>query len=397
VRLPRRVWVEGDHRAQGPLDAREDGLDTRGVRRVLEERGRAQQLVGLRRFERLELRPDPGHRALEPQVTHAAGEQDRRDRPRGYERRRRPGFGLPPGRVRPALDPVGHERGPARFRCGRGQPVARAHDERLVPGVCLVEHAQRERQRRRLARRRTAVGLERVAEAPVGVAVGGDGVADGCGRPAVEGALEAAAVEHAGVGGEEAGGGVEVGRHADIPARPRAGVLPETVTSASVASEAATVAPRGLCFTGPRIACGRRPVGRVEVLTEDGALPIQLDHLAVAAKDKEHSATFLKDLLGLAEPTRWGPFVSLTLDDGIRLDYAEPGVDFHGQHYALLVSDEVFDRALDRIRAQRMPFWAGPGHTPGEINTNHGGRGVYFDDPSGHHFELITQRYGADL
>lgn len=32
---------------------------------------------------------------------------------------------------------------------------------------------------------------------------------------------------------------------------------------------------------------------------------------------------------------------------------------------------------------------------PGEINTNHGGRGVYFDDPSGHHFELITQPYGA--
>jgi catechol 2,3-dioxygenase-like lactoylglutathione lyase family enzyme len=61
------------------------------------------------------------------------------------------------------------------------------------------------------------------------------------------------------------------------------------------------------------------------------------------------------------------------------------------------VSDDVFDRALERIRADGIPYWAGPGHTPGEINTNHGGRGVYFDDPSGHHFELITQPYGADL
>ena len=43
------------------------------------------------------------------------------------------------------------------------------------------------------------------------------------------------------------------------------------------------------------------------------------------------------------------------------------------------------------------PAMAGPGHTPNEINTNHGGRGVYFDDPAGHHFELITQPYGADL
>jgi catechol 2,3-dioxygenase-like lactoylglutathione lyase family enzyme len=63
----------------------------------------------------------------------------------------------------------------------------------------------------------------------------------------------------------------------------------------------------------------------------------------------------------------------------------------------LLVSDDVFDRALERIKAGNVPFWAGPGHTRGEINHNHGGRGVYFDDPSGHHFELITAPYGADL
>jgi catechol 2,3-dioxygenase-like lactoylglutathione lyase family enzyme len=106
---------------------------------------------------------------------------------------------------------------------------------------------------------------------------------------------------------------------------------------------------------------------------------------------------FLQDLLGLAEPTSWGPFLSLTLDDGVRLDYAEPGIDFPGQHYALLVSDDVFDRALERLQAGGVPFSGGPGHSPGEINHNHGGRGVYFDDPAGHHFELITQPYGADL
>jgi hypothetical protein len=30
----------------------------------------------------------------------------------------------------------------------------------------------------------------------------------------------------------------------------------------------------------------------------------------------------------------------------------------------------------------------------GEINHLYGGRGVYFDDPNGHLFELITQPYG---
>jgi catechol 2,3-dioxygenase-like lactoylglutathione lyase family enzyme len=126
-------------------------------------------------------------------------------------------------------------------------------------------------------------------------------------------------------------------------------------------------------------------------------LAVCFNHLAVAAKDKRQSATFLTNLLGLPEPTAWGPFLSVTLDDGVRLDYAEPGIEFPGQHYALLVSDEVFDRALEHIKAQSVRFWADPGmRSANEINTNHGGRGVYFDDPSGHHFELITQPYGTD-
>jgi|SRR5450755_3730260 hypothetical protein len=79
-------------------------------------------------------------------------------------------------------------------------------------------------------------------------------------------------------------------------------------------------------------------------------LPIHFNHLAVAAKDKQQSATFLTSLLGLPGPTAWGPFVSVTLDDGVRLDYAEPGIEFPGQHYALLVSDDAFHRALERSR-----------------------------------------------
>ena len=126
-------------------------------------------------------------------------------------------------------------------------------------------------------------------------------------------------------------------------------------------------------------------------------MPVHFNHVAIAALDRDRSAAFLTDLLGLAAPTSWGPFVSVTLDDGVRLDYAEPGIEFPGQHYALLVSDEVFDRALERIAAEGVAFWADPAmRRPGEINTNHGGRGVYFDDPAGHHFELITQPYGAD-
>jgi hypothetical protein len=32
---------------------------------------------------------------------------------------------------------------------------------------------------------------------------------------------------------------------------------------------------------------------------------------------------------------------------------------------------------------------------PGQINRNDGGRGVYFQDPSGHFLEIITRPYGS--
>jgi hypothetical protein len=32
---------------------------------------------------------------------------------------------------------------------------------------------------------------------------------------------------------------------------------------------------------------------------------------------------------------------------------------------------------------------------PGQFNTNHGGRGVYFKDPGGHGLEVLTQPYGS--
>jgi hypothetical protein len=34
---------------------------------------------------------------------------------------------------------------------------------------------------------------------------------------------------------------------------------------------------------------------------------------------------------------------------------------------------------------------------PCQINTNHGGRGVHFNDPSGHGLEILTRPYDPDV
>ncbi len=60
------------------------------------------------------------------------------------------------------------------------------------------------------------------------------------------------------------------------------------------------------------------------------------------------------------------------------------------------MSDDVFDSLIAKIRERGIEHWADPrGQHRGEINTHDGGRGVYFQDPSGHYMEAITVPYGG--
>jgi hypothetical protein len=70
--------------------------------------------------------------------------------------------------------------------------------------------------------------------------------------------------------------------------------------------------------------------------------------------------------------------------------------EFTPQHYAFLVSDPEFDQIFDRVREQSLPYWADPAQIQvGEINQNDGGRGFYFEEPSGHFLEVITRPTAA--
>ena len=130
-------------------------------------------------------------------------------------------------------------------------------------------------------------------------------------------------------------------------------------------------------------------------------MPVQLNHTIVSAVDQRASAEFFADVLGVGPPTRYGPFLVVTLDNGVSLDFlASYGLDdegrVHPQHYAFLVSETDFDEIFGRIRERDLPYWADPGQTRlGEINTNDGGRGVYWEDPNGHILEIITRPYGG--
>lgn len=125
-------------------------------------------------------------------------------------------------------------------------------------------------------------------------------------------------------------------------------------------------------------------------------MSVSLNHTIVRCSDKEASARFLVEILGLPEPSTYGPFVVVQTDNEVSLDYA----DAHGrpqpQHYAFMVSDAEFDEIQARIVERGLTYWADPFHTKeNQINTNDGGRGLYWDDPDGHNLEIITVPYGG--
>lgn len=126
-------------------------------------------------------------------------------------------------------------------------------------------------------------------------------------------------------------------------------------------------------------------------------MAIQLNHTIVASRDKTAAAEFVASILGLKVGAPFGPFLPVETANGVTLDFMDAGErPVAPQHYAFLVSEEEFDAIFARIKEADIPYWADPAHhEAGEINHLDGGRGAYFDDPSGHKLEIITHPYGS--
>ena len=125
-------------------------------------------------------------------------------------------------------------------------------------------------------------------------------------------------------------------------------------------------------------------------------MAVELNHTIVASKDKVRSARSFTELFGLGKPVAFGPFQVVEVANGVSLDFASTDEKIHPQHYAFLVSEGEFDQIFGRLKQTGADYWADPRQTrPGEINTNDGGRGVYWLSQDGHYLEIITKPYGS--
>ena len=124
-------------------------------------------------------------------------------------------------------------------------------------------------------------------------------------------------------------------------------------------------------------------------------MTIQLDHTIVPSHHKVASAQRLAELLGVPwEAAGVGPFSPVYVNDGLTLDFIDTDEPYLIYHFCFRVTDEEFDAILRRIEAAGIDYRSTVrGPMDRQISTLLGGRGIYWNEPDGHQWEMLTVSY----
>lgn len=122
-----------------------------------------------------------------------------------------------------------------------------------------------------------------------------------------------------------------------------------------------------------------------------------LDHLIVPARDMRKSAQVVATLLGVPwAEAGVGPFCPVYLNDGTTLDFDQWDGDgaLPVLHYCFRMADAEFDQVLARLVEIGIAYRSSPhGPSDSRVNTQFGGRIVYWSEPDGHVLEALTVSY----
>lgn len=125
-------------------------------------------------------------------------------------------------------------------------------------------------------------------------------------------------------------------------------------------------------------------------------MAVQLDHLIIPSKDRVAAARLLATLLGVpwAEQGSVGPFSPVYVNEGLTLDFDGWTDEIPKLHCAFRVTQREFDAILGRIREAGIPYRSLPhGPEDNRVNLAFGGNLVYWSEPDGHVWELLTVSY----
>lgn len=124
-------------------------------------------------------------------------------------------------------------------------------------------------------------------------------------------------------------------------------------------------------------------------------MAIELDHTIVPTRNKLASAALLAELLGVPwAPTGPGPFAPVYVNAGLTLDFIDTDEDFPVYHFCFRVSETEFDAILVRLQARGIAYRSSVrGPEDMQVNTDYGGRMLYWNVPDGHQWEMLTVSY----
>lgn len=124
-------------------------------------------------------------------------------------------------------------------------------------------------------------------------------------------------------------------------------------------------------------------------------MPIEVDHAIVPSHHKVESAKQLAGLLGVPwAESGPGPFSPVYVSDGFTLDFVETADPFEIYHFCFRVGDAEFDAILGRLQAAGIDYRSAVrGPVDRQINTDYGGRMLYWNEPDGHQWEMLTSSY----
>lgn len=124
-------------------------------------------------------------------------------------------------------------------------------------------------------------------------------------------------------------------------------------------------------------------------------MAVQLDHTMVSARDRRAAAELLAAILDVPwSETGVGPFCPVYVNEGLTLDFDQADGPFPIQHFCFRVSEPEFDHLVARLAARGIDYRSTPhGPVDLQVNTQHGGRIVYWNRPDGHVWEALTLSY----
>lgn len=125
-------------------------------------------------------------------------------------------------------------------------------------------------------------------------------------------------------------------------------------------------------------------------------MPILLDHLIVPSRNRRAAARQLAELLGVpwAEQASVGPFSPVYVSADLTLDVDEWSEPVPQLHDAFRVSHEDFEAIRGRIMAAGLAYRSTPfGEIDHQVKLAFGGRLVYWSEPDGHVWEILTASY----